>query len=35
VKINAKLIGMGLLFVLLFVDNAAQLYKLSFVDQLS
>jgi adenylate cyclase len=35
VKKNAKLIGLGLLFVLLFVGNAAQLYKLSFVDQLS
>ncbi len=34
-KKNAKLIGLGLLFVLLFVGNAAQLYKLSFVDQLS
>jgi adenylate cyclase len=35
VKRNAKLIGLGLLFVLLFAGNAAQLYKLGFVDQLS
>lgn len=34
-KENAKLIGLGLLIVLLFAGNAAQLYKLNFVDQLS
>ncbi len=34
-KKNAKLIGFGLLIVLLFAGNAAQFYKLSFVGQLS
>ena len=34
-KKNAKLIGLGLLIVFLFAGNAAQIYKLSFVDQLS
>ncbi|MEQ1527365.1 MAG: adenylate/guanylate cyclase domain-containing protein [Gallionella sp.] len=34
-KKNAKLIGLGLLIVLLFLGNAAQFYKLNFVDQLS
>jgi adenylate cyclase len=35
VRKNAKLIGLGLLIVLLFAGNAAQLYKLDLVDQLS
>ncbi|NOU01572.1 MAG: CHASE2 domain-containing protein [Gallionella sp.] len=34
-KKNAKLIGLGILVALLFAGNAAQLYKLNFVDQLS
>jgi len=35
VKKNAKLIGLGLLIVLVFVGNAANFYRLDFVEQLS
>ncbi len=34
-KKNAILIGMGLLVVLIFVGNAANLYRLTLIDQLS
>ncbi len=34
-KKNAILIGLGLLIVLIFIGNAARLYRLNFVDQLS
>jgi adenylate cyclase len=35
VKKHAILIGLGLLVVLVFIGNAARIYRLNFVDQLS